>query len=210
VAWPAFAWGQQVPVVGYLHTQAAPAAAAATAAFRKGLADAGFADGRTVAYEYRYADGQPARLPALAADLVSRKVAVIAAMGGSQAALAAKAASETIPIVFTAGDADPVAAGIVASLARPEANVTGISLLGGALGAKRVELLRELVPSAQTIGVLVNPENRNATIELQELQGAIAATGHRALIIHSKIQVGIGAGRPKSFPARAPLSVPFC
>ena len=184
-AWPLAACAQQVPVVGYLHTQSVRSVEAATAAFSRGLAEAGFLGAQTILLEYRYADGQPGRLPALAADLVERKVSVIAAMGGSQAVVAAKAATTTIPIVFTRGDADPAAAGIVSSLARPQGNVMGISLLGGSLGAKRLELLREVVPAARTIGILINPENRAVGNELQELQSAIVAAGQKPLIVHS-------------------------
>ena len=183
-AWPLAARAQQaaMPVVGYLHTQSARSVEAATAAFRKGMAEGGFS---AVAFEYRYADGQTDRLPALATDLVQRKVSIIAAMGGSRSALAAKAATSTIPIVFTMGDADPVAAGIVSNLARPDANATGISLLGGMLGGKRLDLLRELVPGARTIGILINPENRTTAGELQDLQAAIAAASQRAVIVRS-------------------------
>jgi putative ABC transport system substrate-binding protein len=155
------------------------------AAFRQGLGKAGFIDGRNVSIEYRYAEGQIGRLPALAEDLVRRRVAVIAAMGGSRSALAAKGATAIIPIVFTMGDADPVEIGVVASLARPGGNVTGISLLGGELGAKRLELLREIVPAAVTIGVLINPENRNVAAERKELETAIATAGQQAFVVPS-------------------------
>lgn len=184
-AWPLAALAQPVPVVGYLHTTSASAAEGATAGFRKGLADAGFVEHRNVVYEYRYADGQISKLPALAEDLVRRRVNVIAAMGGSRSALAAKGATATIPIVFTMGDADPVQVGMVASLARPGGNATGISLLAGMLGAKRLELLRELVPAAVTIGVLINPENRNVVAERNELETAIAKAGQKALVVNS-------------------------
>ena len=112
-------------------------------------------------------------------------MSVIAAVGGSRAALAAKAATSNVPIVFTMGDADPVTAGVVANLARPGGNATGISFLGGLLGAKRLELLRELVPTAATIGLLINPENRNAAAELRELEAAVAAGGQKPVIIRS-------------------------
>src|SRR5262249_1204787 len=167
-AWAGAARGQLIPVGGYLHTQSRRASEAATAGFRKGLGEGGFAEGRNVTIAYRYADGQTGNLPALAADLVRRNVSVIAAMGGSRATLAAQAATAAIPIVFTMGDADPVTAGLVANLARPGGNITGVSLLGGLLGAKRLELIRELVPSAAIIGVLINPENRSAAAELSE------------------------------------------
>jgi ABC-type uncharacterized transport system substrate-binding protein len=184
-AWPMVARAQQMPIVGYLHTQSSRATEAATSGFRKGLSEGGFVEGRNVALEYRYANGQVETLPALAADLVRGRVNVIAAMGGSRSALAAKAASSTIPIVFTMGDADPVTAGLVPSLARPGGNMTGVSLLGGLLGAKRLELLRELVPTATRIGVLINPENRNTATELNELETAIVTRGQYAVILRS-------------------------
>jgi putative tryptophan/tyrosine transport system substrate-binding protein len=184
-AWPLAARGQQTPIVGYLHTQSSQATEAATSGFRKGLTEGGFVEGRNVTLEYRYANGQVGDLTALAADLARRPVSVIAAMGGSRSALAAKAVTSVIPIVFTMGDADPVTAGLVPSLARPNGNTTGVSLLGGLLGAKRLELLRELVPGATSIGVLINPENRNAAAELNELEAAIVAAGQRAVILRS-------------------------
>ena len=184
-AWPGVAWAQTVPVVGFLTTVSAANNGRTSEAFSKGLGQAGFTEGRNISIEYRYAEGQIDRLPALAEDLVRRRVAVIAAMGGSRSALAAKGATATIPIVFTMGDADPVELGVVASLARPGGNVTGISLLGGALGAKRLELLREIVPAAVTIGVLINPENRNVAAERKELETAIATGGQQVVVVSS-------------------------
>ena len=183
-AWPVVAQGQQpaMPVVGYLSTVSANTSGNDTG-FRRGLSDAGFNEGHNVALEYRYAEGQLSRLPSLAEELVRRRVNVIAAMGGSSSVLAAKGVTTVIPIVFTMGDADPIQAGVVASLARPGGNITGVSLLGGLLGAKRLEILRELVPSAKTIGVLVNPGNRNVAAERQELEAAIASGGQKALVV---------------------------
>jgi putative ABC transport system substrate-binding protein len=185
VVGPRGAWGQALPVVGYIHVLSATAAASTTLAFRNGLSETGFIEGHNVTFEYRYADGQLAKLPELAQDLTRRRVTTIAAMGGSYSAIAAKGATTTIPIVFTMGDADPVEAGVVASLARPGSNITGISLLAGALGAKRLEILRELVPTATTIGVLINPENRNVAAEREELQAAIIKGGQKALVVAS-------------------------
>jgi putative tryptophan/tyrosine transport system substrate-binding protein len=185
VTGPLFARAQTVPIVGYLSPLTAAGSERTLETFRQGLAQAGFTDGRNVSVEVRYAEGQIGALSTLAQDLVRHRVAVIAAMSGSRSTLAAKAATTTIPIVFTMGDADPVELGVVASLARPGGNVTGISLLGGALGAKRLELLREIVPAAETIGVLINPENRNVAAERKELETAIAIGGQEAFVVPS-------------------------
>ena len=174
-----------MPVVGYMHILSETAARPATDGFLKGLAESGFAEGKNVQILYRYADGQTGKLPALAADLAQRKVNVIAAMGGSSAAIAAKAATAIIPIVFTMGDADPVEVGVVSNLARPGANLTGISMLGGALGAKRLDLLRELVPTASKIAILANPENKTTVAELQQMTSAISTRNQKAFIINS-------------------------
>jgi putative ABC transport system substrate-binding protein len=184
-AWPVVARAQTLPVVGYLTTLSASNSGPISEAFNQGLGQAGFIDGRNVSIQYRYAESQIVRLPALAQDLVRRGVTVIAATGGSRAALAARGATDTIPIVFTMGDADPVELGLVASLARPGGNVTGMSLLGGALGAKCLELLREIDPAAVTIGVLINPENRIVTAEMKELEAAIARGGQQVFVLPS-------------------------
>jgi putative tryptophan/tyrosine transport system substrate-binding protein len=182
-AWPLAARAQQpaMPVVGFLHTQQAGLIAPLVVpAFRQGLEETGYSEGKNVAIEYRWAEGQYDRLPALAAELVSRRVAVIAATGGEPAALAAKAASSTIPIAFVISG-DPLKAGLVASFNRPGGNVTGITLLTSAMEAKRLGLLRELVPNATSIGMLVNPNYPTSEVQVNDAQEASRTLG---LLIH--------------------------
>src|SRR6202171_4724273 len=175
VAWPRAARTQQsLPVIGFLHQGSLPPPPL-TAIFRKGLVEAGVVDGQSIRIEQRAADGQYDRLPALAADLVSRQVTVIAA-DFLPAALAAKAATQTIPIVFLSGS-DPIGSGLVSSINRPTSNVTGIAFMFTRLGAKNLELLRELVPNATVIAALANPTNPNAEPQLRDLQVAARALG---------------------------------
>src|SRR5262249_27285501 len=186
-AWPLGARAQQVtmPAIGFLDTRSPDAMADRLRAFRQGLKDAGLVESDNVAIEYRWAEGQYDRLPALAAELVRRPVAVIAAGGGIPAALAAKAATTTIPIVFIAPE-DPVKLGLVASLARPGSNLTGINIFSGELTAKRLELWRELVPGAARVAVLVNPANVvNTEITLRDVEAAARAAGLQVQVFNA-------------------------
>jgi putative ABC transport system substrate-binding protein len=178
-AWPLGARAQQpaMPVIGYLDPRSPHTIADQLRAFRQGLKDSGYVEGENVAIEYRWAEGQFDLLPALAAELVRRRVAVIATNGGPTAAFAAKAATTTIPIVFSVAE-DPVSLGLVASLARPGGNLTGVNLVLGELTAKRLGLLRELVPGAARVAVLVNPANStNAETTLRDVEPAARAVG---------------------------------
>jgi putative tryptophan/tyrosine transport system substrate-binding protein len=178
--WPLAARAQQaIPVIGFLHPSSPDAYR--VRAFRQGLKDAGFTEGENVAIEYRWADNQLDRLPTLARELVQRRVAIIAA-GGPPSVFAAKAATTTVPIVFVVGE-DPVRLGLVASLARPGGNLTGINFFAVELAAKRLELLRELVPTAARIGVLVNPTNTAAT------ESTLRDVGQAARAMGLQIQV---------------------
>ena len=181
-----------MPVVGYLSGASPGPYAPFVAAFRQGLADTGYVGGKNVAIEYRWAEGHYDRLAALAADLVGRKVDLIAASGGTVSVRAAKSATSTIPIVFTSGD-DPVATGLVASLARPGGNLTGVSFLDVELNPKRLELLSELVPQARVIVLLVNPNNSNADRTMREAQDAARAKGVQLPILYAGSESEIDA-----------------
>ena len=174
--WPRLASAEQatMPVIGFLSSRSPAESSHLVAAFRAGLQAGGYVEGQNVAIEYRWAEGQYDRLPALAVDLVRRGVAVLATTGGEPSALAAKAATSTIPIVFTVGG-DPVKIGLVASLNRPGGNATGVSLLTTVPEAKRLGLLHELVPNAALIGVLINPNYQGAEAQSREVQDAARA-----------------------------------
>ncbi len=176
--WPLTARAQQpaVPVVGFLHAGSPDGYVSYLAGFRQGLKEAGYIEGQNVAIEYRWAEGQYDRLPALAADLINRQIVMIIATGGDPSALAAKAATATIPIVFNSGS-DPVKLGLVASLNRPDGNATGVSLLSFTLIAKQLELLCELVPTAATVAFLVNPNNSNTVNRTTEMQETARTMG---------------------------------
>jgi putative tryptophan/tyrosine transport system substrate-binding protein len=192
-AWPLVARAQQsaMPVVGFLDSSSAHEYAPFLAAFRAGLNEAGLVEGRNVAIEYRWADGHYDRLPALAAELVRVPVAVLVATGIT-AATAAKAATSTVPIVFNTGG-DPVRFGLVASLNRPRANITGVASLGKVLVAKRFELLRELVPKADSIAFLVNPNNAVAELDTSDAQAAAAALGQKLIVVKARSEGDIDA-----------------
>jgi ABC-type uncharacterized transport system substrate-binding protein len=182
-AWPAAASAQQraMAVIGFLSSSSWPVTTKRIASFSQGLSEMGYVAGRDVMIEPRLAEGQYDRLPALAADLVTRQVNLIAALA-PPAAFAAKAATTTIPIVFV-GAFDPVKAGLVASLNRPGANVTGVTFIGASLGAKRLELARELAPNAEMISVLTHPHSPDALEELRDLLDAAKAIGQRLLVL---------------------------
>jgi putative tryptophan/tyrosine transport system substrate-binding protein len=191
--WPLAARAQQpaMPVIGFLRTTSFADSAHLAAAFRQGLKETGFVEGQDVAIEYRYAENQPGRLPALVADLISRQVAMLVASGGDVAPRVAKAATSTVPILFAMGG-DPVAAGLVASLSRPGGNVTGVVFFSGAVGMKRLELLRELVPAATTIGLLVTPNSPETETERKDVEAAAQVTGCQLVILDASSEHDIG------------------
>jgi putative ABC transport system substrate-binding protein len=181
-AWPLAARAQQpgVPVVGFLRSTSLADVTHFVTAFRQGLKEAGFVEGQNVAIEFRSAEGRHDRLPALLAELIGRQVAVIVA--NTPSALAAKAATTTVPIVFGTGS-DPVRDGLVTSLNRPGGNITGIVFISSLLGAKRLELLRQLAPKAKTIAMLVHPNSPNTEAERRDVQAAAATIGQQLLVL---------------------------
>ena len=185
-AWPLTARAQQpaMAVIGYLMLPSLDSRADLTAAFRQGLNETGYFEGQNLTIEYRAGDGHVDRLPTLATQLVDRKVAVLVPVGGNVVALAAKAATAAIPIVFIIGG-DPVQIGLVASLNRPGGNITGITALSGLLGAKRLDLLRQLVPKAMTVGILANPTNPSNEIYVKDTQEAARARGLRVIVLNA-------------------------
>jgi putative tryptophan/tyrosine transport system substrate-binding protein len=177
-----------MPVIGFLSTGAPGQAKLTTAAFHQGLSDTSYIEGKNVTIEYRWAEGSYDRLPALAADLVARKVDVIAVVGGGDvASRVAKNATSTIPIIFIGGG-DPVAAGLVASLARPGGNLTGVSFIGVELAPKRLELLSDLVPQAKVVGLLVNPTGPNAEAIIRDMQEAARTKGLQLHVLEASAE----------------------
>ena len=191
--WPHVATAQQaaVPVIGYLSAGSEKGFRTRLAAFRRGLQETGYREGDNVAFAYRWADGRNERLPPLAADLVALQVSVIATPGSVAATLAAKSATRTIPIVFETG-VDPVASGFVSSLARPEGNVTGVTSLNFEVAPKRLELLRELMPAATVVFVLVNPTNPNAETLPRDLRPTAAALGLDLQVVRASTDAELG------------------
>ena len=193
-AWPLAARAQQAatPVIGYLHSGSAGPYAHLVAAFRQGLTETGYVEGKNVAIEYRWAEGRYDRLPSLAADLVGHHVALIVAQGGDPSISAAKSATATIPVVFTSSS-DPVRLGLVASLNRPGGNVTGFWLFTSLLGTKRLELVRQLLPANSLVAVLVNPDNPNARLDTAQLEDAARALGQPISFVRARTETEIDA-----------------
>lgn len=193
-AWrlPAHAQQAGMPVIGYLGSESPGPYASRLSAFRKGLAETGYAEGRNVAVEFRWAEGQYRRLPALAMDLVSRRVTVIVAPGGAEVALAAKSATATIPIVFEMGG-DPIALGVVGSLSRPGGNLTGVSSLSVEVSRKRLEFMHELFPSASIFAVAVNPTSPTSNSQLRNLHAAAESLRLRLHVLNASTEQGFEA-----------------
>ena len=193
-AWPLVARAQQptMPVVGFIHTLSPENVPLYVPAFRQGLKEVGYIEGQNVAVEYRWAQGHYDRLPELTADLVRRRVTVIAATGGDPSPQIAKAATQTIPIVFTA-NGDPVQQGLVGSLNRPGGNATGITIFGAAAVTKRLQLLHEPVPQAAVIGFLMNSSNPNSNIEMKAAQTAAISLGKEILVLKASSEGEIDA-----------------
>jgi putative tryptophan/tyrosine transport system substrate-binding protein len=187
-SWPLSTQAQQaaMPVIGFLSSLSLPATERFVAAFRRALTESGYVEDRSLTIEYRWAEGAYDRLPALAADLVGRHVAVIAAFG-PPAALAVKAATDTIPIVFVHGS-DPTKLGLVASLNRPGGNVTGINFFGNVLDAKRLELLHQIVPAAELIAVLFNPKGSGAETQLRDVEAAARVIGKKIVVLNASVE----------------------
>jgi putative ABC transport system substrate-binding protein len=212
VSWPLVSRAQQplIPVVGFLSGRSPAESAGVVAAFRKGLSETGYAESQNVSIDFRWAEGQSDRLPALASELVHRPVDVIAALGESGPA--AKAATTTIPIVFGSGG-DPVEAGLVASLNRPGGNITGATFLTAVLGAKRLGLLHELVPGAPVVALLVNPNTFVGQVQIRDVQEAARALGQSLVVLDGgtdeRIETAFAALTPQHVAALLVGADPF-
>jgi putative ABC transport system substrate-binding protein len=203
-AWPLSARAQQarMPTIGFLNSTSLTEFAPQMAAFQRGLGEGGYVEGRNVAIQYRWAEGQYDRLPGLASDLVGRDIAVLVATGGLAASLAAKSATRTIPIVFNVGS-DPVKFGLVASLNRPGGNITGVTFLINALAPKQLELFNALIPKATVMAFLVNPENPNTETDIGEVLSAAGRLGLRLLVF----KASTGSEFEQAFAAMAEQQV---
>ena len=193
-AGPVAAHAQQaaLPVIGFLSSRSPGESAAVVTAFRQGLREVGFVEGQNLIVAFRWAEGNYDRLPAMAAELIDLKVALLFTAGGTPPAIAAKASTATIPIVFSAIN-DPVRSGLVASLNRPGGNITGMGVFNQVLGAKRIELLKELVPTASAMAYLVNPANSNALVELKEAEAAATALKLKLHVLNASTEHGLNA-----------------
>ncbi len=203
-AWPLAARAQQpaMPVIGFLSGRSPSDAASAVAAFRQGLGEIGYIEGKNLTIEYRWAEGRYDRLPALVTDLVGRQVAVIAATGGDPTPLAAKAATTTIPIVFTIGG-DPVQLGLVASFNKPGGNVTGVTFMNLEFGAKRLELLHRLVPNAALIAMLIDPNYPLPSAEMRDVQTAARSLGLQINVLNASTESQMDAAFTNMVQQRA-------
>jgi putative tryptophan/tyrosine transport system substrate-binding protein len=191
-AWPVVARAQQAPMIGFLSNLSPDPILRPLAAFRRALQEAGYVEGQNIVIEFRWAEGRNFRLPDLAADLVRRQVAAIVATGGGVSALAAKAATGTIPIVFSTAT-DPVQLGLVASLHRPGGNATGVFVLANSLEAKRLGLLHEMVPQAARIALLVNPQAPGADTQFEEAQAAARTLSQEVVVVKATSEAGLDA-----------------
>ncbi|MES2602508.1 MAG: ABC transporter substrate-binding protein [Pseudomonadota bacterium] len=187
IAWMVSARAQAMPVIGYLGSETPERYGSRLTAFRSGLAETGYAEGRNVAIEFRWAEGQYSRLPALATDLAKRKVTVIVAAGGAEVALAAKSATATIPIVFEMGG-DPIALGVVDSMSRPGGNLTGVSSLSVEVSRKRLEFIREVRPDAKIFAVAVNPTSPTSNSQLKNLHDAASSLGLELMVLKTSME----------------------
>jgi putative ABC transport system substrate-binding protein len=192
VAWPLAARSQQpsIPVIGFLNAGSALPVAQYVVGFQKGLSETGYVEGRNVVIDFRWVEGQYNRLPALAADLVQRNVAIIVVSGGAVSAFAAKVATSTIPILFVIGD-DPIKTGLVRSLNRPEGNITGMTLFISMLMAKRFELLTEIMPTSSAVALLVNPKNPNVESDTKEMENAARTSGQELRVLRAGTEAEI-------------------